>query len=153
MATKQQESLTLDFIGSVTQHWNAISHAILLRSQNRCDKWQRWNDYYRTQICRTADHEFANEKNNISRDAKITLWNRTNTPRHSQQLNYWTRAVLDDTYLFSPRRDCIYSVKHSLGHILNLQPPYSSEPHAEITCRDIYHYADISICRDISMQR
>ena len=59
MATKQQESLTLDFIGSVTQHWNAISHAILLRSQNRCDKWQRWNDYYRTQICRTADHEFS----------------------------------------------------------------------------------------------
>ena len=34
---------------------------------------------------------------------------------------------------FALRRDCTCSVKHSLGHILNLQPSYSSEPHAEIS--------------------
>ena len=36
-------------------------------------------------------------------------------------------------HTFALRRDCTCSVKHSLGHILNLQPSYSSEPHAEIS--------------------
>ena len=36
-------------------------------------------------------------------------------------------------HTFALGRDCACSVKHSLGHILNLQPSYSSEPHAEIS--------------------